>query len=413
MTRGERIAALAGLVAISMAALFERGLEWQGEWDWTLASASDTTVLTGPAIAAVAAWLACSRHGLRSVTEAAPRGWLVPVRWTVSATALGLAALAVTTLVAVTATLVYPHGGPVDPLVFVEPPVYLAAYAAVGAVTGTRIPHPVTAVLIAPVTFVVAMVAGDHVTLDFLRATLGATASLAGLRWSGLTALGAVAGLAGVVGVSTLLALGARAPRAPKVALAAATLPFLTTSIVISHTHGTYPWVPSNESATVCAGDAPVVCVMPSNRAPLPALAAQVHRLASYLRDAGATVPARFRESLWPIKDPTIGYFDLNEGAKTTVNTELAADVLVTPSDCPAYSSMTGAPYLASVGRQLIKDWLRTQVGDLKEPTWGGKEGAWLRSPLAAQHAWIARTYAQLAACDFHDIKRAWKVERR
>jgi len=409
MSRAEQVISFTVLLAVSLFVLYSRGGEWQGDWNWTLSYAMGTTVLTGPVAAAIAAWLAASRHGLRVMTDPAPRGWLVGARWAGEAWLAGMAALVATTVVASVYTLIVPHGGPIDMLNFAEAPVLLAAYAAMGAAAGILLPHPVTAVLMAPLTFLAAMVGAEYITFDFLRATIMSTGSVAGLRWSGLTVLEAVTGLAAVTCVLIALTFGVSAHRLAMVALASVGIALLGASAAVSHTHGTEQWEPSGEFATECAGTAPVVCVMPSNVGALAALAPEVDRLAAYLRRAGATVPQRFEQSLLGVKDPSIGGFDLNEGGLTRVDPELAAAILSTPSDCPAYRSFNSPPPdIAFTARDLIKAWILRQAGehvDLDD----GHERTWQRSSPAAQRAWVVRTYAQLAACDLRHLRPPWK----
>lgn len=410
MSRAEQVISLVVLLAVSLFALYNRGGEWQGEWNWTLSYAMGTTVLTGPVAAAIAAWLAASRHGLRAMTDPAPRGWLVGARWAGEAWLAGMVALVATTAVAVADTLLIPHGGPVDLLLVVEAPVLLAAYVAMGAAAGTLLPHSVTAVLMAPLTFLIAMVANKHDTLDRLRATIADTASPAGSRLSGLWVLGVVAGLTGLVCLLIVLTIGLRPRRPFTLALAAGGLVLFIVSAAVSRTHGLEEWVPSGEAATACAGTAPVVCVLPGHVAALPAVAAEIDRLAPYLAGAGASVPRRFDESLWDAKrDPSVGSFELNYGATTTVDADLAASALATPSDCPAYSSFESPPPdIAFTARDLIKAWILRQAGehvDIED----GHERTWQRSSPAAQRAWVVRTYAQLAACDLRHLRPPWK----
>lgn len=259
----------------------------------------------------------------------------------------------------------------------------------------------------APLTFLAAMVGSEHVSVDFLRATIESTGSLAGARWSPLSVCGAIAGLAGLAAVSISLGFG-RGPRRVATAAVAAGVGLLLVSELISHTHGTDPWEPSDESATSCAGTAPVVCVMPSHFGALSALAPAVDRLAPYLRRAGAQVPSTFAEFSYGLTtDPAYGSFDLNDGAKTRVDAEVAADALATPSDCPAYSSDDGPPYAAFTARHLIASWLVRQAGE-SIPAQSTHEDAWLRSSPSAQRAWVARTYAQLAGCDLRALHAPW-----
>lgn len=410
MSRAERTISILTLLTVALFTLYDRGGEWRGEWNWSITYAMGTTVLTGPVVAAIAAWLGWNRHGLRAATDSAPQGWLVALRHGAAAWLLGLTALVAATAVAIGATLLVPHGGPIDPLSFAEAPFLLAAYAALGAVAGFLVPHPVTAVLMAPLTFLAAMVGSEHVSVDFLRATIESTGSPAGTRLSPLSVCGAIAGLAGLAAVSISLGFG-RGPRRVATAAVAAGVGLLLVSELISHTHGTDAWEPSDESATSCAGTAPVVCVMPSHVGALSALAPEVDRLAPYLGRAGATVPARFEESLWRVGDPSVGAFYLEDGARTHADAEQAADVLTMPSDCPAYSSDDGPPYAAFTARHLIASWLVRQAGE-SIPAQSTHEDAWLRSSPSAQRAWVARTYAQLAACDLRALRAPWPKSR-
>lgn len=111
MSRAERAISILTLLAVALFTLYDRGGEWRGEWDWSIAYAMGTTVLTGPVVAAIAAWLGWNRHGLRAATDSAPRGWLVALRHGAAAWFLGLTALVGATAVAIGATLLVPHGG--------------------------------------------------------------------------------------------------------------------------------------------------------------------------------------------------------------------------------------------------------------------------------------------------------------
>lgn len=407
MSRIERSIALAALLAVSLYLLFGNGGEWRGEWSWSIYYALGTTVLTAPLVAGLAAWLASSRHGSRAITDAAPRGWLTATYWATAAWALGMAALLGTVVVAVVATALTAHGGPIDTRGWGLAPLTLAAFAAAGAAAGTLVPHPVTAVMVAPMSFLAAMVGSKHDSFAFLRISLPSTGSLAGVRWSDATVLGSMAGLAGVLLAGLAVCLHGRPRRVAGPLSGACAVALLATSFVTSHAYGSYEYTASDERATACAGHAPEVCVMPSHVAALAALAAETDRLAPYLQRTGARLPARFAEAPWTNADTSVGAFGLNDGARTRVDAALAAEVLARPADCPAYSADTAPPEIAFTAPHLIASWLVQQAGGTPDVQ-SDQEAAWLRSPAAGQRSWVAQAYRLLTACDVAHLRTPW-----
>src|SRR4029079_17943894 len=112
-------------------------------------------------------------------------------------------------------------------------------------------------------------------------------------------------------------------------------------SVLESDGHERYRYDTSGPEWT-CRGELPRVCLDVETTRPLEAVAAEMHRQAAALVDAGIDVPDTFDQAV-PAAVPRAGHgiveFLVLDDLRQTANPTMVAESLATPTLCPQFSS--------------------------------------------------------------------------
>ncbi|MBO9524024.1 MAG: hypothetical protein J7518_21010 [Nocardioidaceae bacterium] len=404
-------AVLVVVVGLEVLVVAGHGTPWRGEWNWTLDHLVGTTVLTGPAVGAFAAWLAAGERSRATLNDGAFRGWMVPARMAAVAALTGLAGFALGLVAGLLATATVPHGGPFAGWFLAIVPLLLACYAALGAIAGHLWPQRIVVVLVAPALFLLGTAAALGIGPNVLRQG-PTTGSLAGTTWD-----------AGVVAFQELCLLGVTLAAlvvpavllgvAPKVArgVLAGALALAVVGVAGLEVGGDYSFVSSGERPSACAERAPRVCLAPSHRRSLGPVAGQLQRVGAVLADAGAAVPATYVEEIPGYRgSPGSGLVILPAHANVDRYPLFAAShAIALPAPCPAWSAEKPPPESAFAARELIASWVQTRLGNDQPPVFSPEAGAWLRSaPAATQQDWVVAAFDALRSCRLDQIRLPW-----
>lgn len=413
MTRIDRRYAGAFVVVLALGGLvlFGTGAPWRGEWNWTLDHAVGSTVLTGPAISFLAAWLSAEQRQRATLHDSTVRGWLVPARAAGIAAGIGILGFGLALAAAVLATATVDHGGPFTWWFLGIVPPLCAAYATLGAIAGHFVPHRVVVVLTGPAMFIAGMLADLGLGPNVLRQ--GPTSgSLAGTVWDPSVVAYQAAVL---IGVTVLAVIGPALVLSvvPRLSwpTAAAGIALAMIGLVGLERGGDYSLEYSDERPTACAGRVPRVCVAPSNQRSLEPVSRQFQRVGKVLTKAGAPVPETYLAAL-----PTFpgrhgdGFFTLPSSGNIAHYSLLeAAQAVTTPEPCAAWYGEIGPPVGAYVARELIATWILDELGqDL--PGFSEQVDKWVREASAAdQRKWVVRLFDQLRTCQLAEIRMPWR----
>lgn len=386
---------------------------WRGEWNWTFDTITGSTVLTGPLIAAMGAWLAMQARQLGSVTEATPRSWAVSWRVAFELWLIGLASYALTIIVAVSVTGLSVHGGTKEVWALAIGPLVLAMCTAAGVLAGTLAPYRLTSIIIGLAVFLFGAF-GPSPVANLLRHG-PTTGSLAGLRYDPAVWSGQAAAILGITGLILAALLLPNRGRVRPLLLATGITGLILSSVGIAVVldTGSERFKISTESATACAGTAPTVCLAPSNRFLLSQTAAGLQRGAERLRAKGLTPPSRY-EQLLPGYRPAEG-----SGMITRLPFYTSSDdqswiwtSLLTPGACTFWTDPSHAPPDAVFESQaLLEAWV-VKGNAAGGTAWSPEARRWLASSDSpGALAWAQRTFHALEACELSQISLPYGQE--
>lgn len=399
------------VLAVEVAVLFwTNGSPWRGEWNWTLDYTVGTTVLTGPLIGGFAAWVCADDRRRGLLVDSTTRGWLAPVRTAAVAVALGTLAFVVALVAALVATYTVPHGGPVTwwlPLVVLP---VLALNALLGAAVGHLYPQRVLVVLVPPALFVLGALGDFDLGPRILRQG-PTTGTLAGQDFNGDQIGRHVVIMAGLL-VLLVAAQAVRRRVRTTAAVVVAVLGATAVVVVGSQTSGQSAdrLVATRERPTACAGEAPRVCLLPSNRRSLEPVRRQLHRAIRPLLEIGADVPELFVDA-GPLHPGPMdaGVVQLFEANVDHFPLEFAARSVAMPAPCPAWYADTPPAEAAFEAQSLVSSWLLVRMG---RPliAWSPEAEDWLRhTEVEAQGPVIAEIFEQLRTCRLDAITVPWE----
>ncbi|MGK5684875.1 hypothetical protein [Actinoplanes sp. URMC 104] len=409
MKRGSGLWLLPVFLAVDLLALFSRGLQWQGEWAWTVDWANGGTVLLGPLLAGVVAYdvQRLGNPSANTATTASLRGPNVPLHVSVADWVWAAAAHALTLIGALTATaLTSPSGSlPLLPL----PLGFLAllAFAALGALTGTFIRSMIAAPLATIGCFALTYLGATGAVPKVFRVG-GVTGTLVGLRYSVPVNAWITVVLIAVIAVTAVVVVYRRSvlTRSRQWVAGGLALALLVTGWVMLDVRGDYRFEPQRSAISFrCAGSAPQVCMAVGTTRPLPALAAAMHEQAAPLTALGISLPARYNQDVANVApDPRAGIFYLavEEVNAPQPDPVAIADYLSTPAPCPQFTSPDAPPEEALYARAILADVIRQKnnlpTGLLLED----KAKAWISS--SAVTAWTKQTFNALSTCDLANV---------
>lgn len=412
MTTLRRRCAVALVVVLGLGLLVVagHGTPWRGEWNWTLDHLVGTTVLTGPVVGALAAWLSADERGRALVNDATVRGWLVPVRIAGAATLTGLLGFVIALAGGVIATVTVPHGGPFAAWFLGIVPLLFAAYAGIGSIVGHLWPHRITVVMVAPGLFLLGTAASLGIGPNVLRQG-PTTGTLAGTTWNASVVAFQAACLLGVALVAVAVpALVLRSRPTITRLLAAVGVGLAGVGVIGLEAGGDDSLTLSGERPSVCAGSGPRVCLAASHRRSLDPVARQLHRVGAVLADAGATVPETYLEEL-PGYHGRLdsGLLILPSDANVSRYPLFAAThAIALPAPCPAWSAETAPPEAAFESQELIASWIASRLGK-DQPAYSPQAADWLRrTPEAAQRTWVVAAFDHLRACHLDELRLPW-----
>ncbi|WP_370249013.1 hypothetical protein [Nocardioides sp.] len=398
--------ALLPLLVASALVLQNGGWPWRGDWNWTIDTIAGSTVLTGPLVGGLAAWMVVRAAALRPLTDTTPRRAWVVVRQAGLAAGLGLVAYALTALVAVAITLAVPHGGDAGWAALVIGPLVLAACAMTGAALALHLPHPLTALAVPVGLFLLGDLA-PRPGPELLRHG-PVTGSLAGLRFDLAVIAWHSLALAGLTALLTLAALPSRdtspLPRA-RAALLVAGLLTGGTGTILTMSSPPERFVITAERPDVCAGTPVQVCLPAAQQRQLDRILPGVQQVAARLTAAGAALPDRFEAALPGYRPPPeVGLLARGISDDLPTDPSALAALLMRPSPCPDYFDPTARPgdEYAFATELLIAVAVATEP----DAVITGPERAWLQqTDPAERRSWVARTYSALRACDLEAVR--------
>lgn len=415
MTRRSLAVLALPFAAITAFVLITVGSGWVGSWQATIDVVVGSTVLTGPVVAAVAAWLMAGEVKLEPVTRVAPRGPAVPRRvfaqvWLVTGSLYLLAAA-----IALALTLSQPHGGEFQGWVVVVGLGVLGIGSAAGVAAGALFPFRVTVLLVGPVLFLAGTFGPSP-----LRAVLRfgpATGSLAGLQFDSGHALRLLGMAAGLIMVGVAVAIGGRLQHVGFAALRwrigvvvvlvvglVGTVTAAAAGGLISGRDGDR-LTRSGERASACSGRSPAICVAPSEQRLLPRLDAQLRPWARELSRV-AVLPARYQVALPGVRPPQSSGLIRSSLLQSEERGRAAAQSVVMLASCPAFfDPTTPPPDRVFAVQALLTEWLVVRRGGRAEP-WSAGSAAWLRRPDApAALQWVRETSSQLRSCQLDRVR--------
>lgn len=383
---------------------------WIGEWNWTVDTITGTTVLTGPLAAAAAAWLAMDAARLAPLTAATPRAWAIPGRQALQVALLAWGVYAVGAAAALAITALSVHGGPADLGTLALGPAVLALCALIGTTAGTLAPYRLTSLLAGAGVFLFGAF-GPDLPANLLRHG-PSSGSLAGLRYDpvvaaaqGLALLGLIVVLVGALPVLA----GSRRRRLVAASIGLGVLGATVTGVALTVVAGTdgERFALGDERADACRGEAPRVCVAPSNRVLLDRTARALRQGAERMRAKGLEPAARY-EQLLPGRRPSSGAGMLTRLApyEDSQDRSWVWAGLLTPAACAEWTDPTRPPPDAVFEAQsLLEAWI-VAGAEAADSAWSADARAWLaRSDSGEARAWARTTYDALRSCDLAAIR--------
>lgn len=399
------------LLGISVFALLQLRHVWPGQWGSTLDMVTGTTVLTGPLTAAFAGSVALGLHRMAEVADSTPRGVLVPYRAALHAWAWSFLGYAAVASVALAVTFSRPHGGPLQSWVLMIGPAVLLVCAFLGVLAVRAWPHRMAVVLVAPVVFVLTGF-GPAPYADLLRPgpTTGSLAGLAFARDHGLLQLTCLLGMAGVL-VVVLLPWSRSSLRIGTAAALTVCVGVVVVSGAALAGSEAARLLADDERPTACAGNAPRVCLAPSERRGLARTAAPMAAAARELQEIGIDLPGRY-EQLLPGYRPGVDVGMIGVSAETgRLSLAQAAENIATPAGCAAWTDPSQPPPDGAFnGQRLVVNWVLVRAGARPDP-WSRAERDWLRTAdSAAAQEQVRRIVGQLRSCDLEAIRLPWSA---
>jgi hypothetical protein len=402
------------LVVVQAFCLLQRGTPWLGEWDWTVDWAGGVTVITAPLLGGCTAfemlrWRAVPTWSLlRQTPRGGSAGWLcaLPVL------AIGVAVHVVATAAVLVATVTAgaePALGAVPALLL--PVVALAAAVFIGAATAALWPSLLSVPVAAAIVFALTAFPDDVRLPDVFRVG-GTTGSLVGLTWDGRQQAAALAVLLSVTVFAAVVVQARDSGRGvPPRTLLIASSAALIASVVAAELA---------PSSRLRASDVPIryacetsshveVCLASQTSRQLHWLADEVVRQSTPLSAIGVTLPRRYQQ--------VVPYRRLPGGVAPvllepdTVNArrgdaQRIPDLLAMPALCAADTAEVPPPQEVFVARAAIAAWISVRTGQSEASDYRVEVfGDWVARSGPAQEAWIRTTYAQLAACDYGDVR--------
>lgn len=408
-----RVALAVTLVAAGLVPVLSRQAQWLGSWKLALDWGTSSLILLGPVAAGIACgvYVRLRRAGIADLLgqSARPwRGWTAPALavWVLGSGAMVALCLSATTAAWLAGATAYPRlGWVILPALSV-----LGAQVAIGALIGSLTGHYWAVPWAAVGTFFLFLLTKLGV-IPVVFDTGAATGTLVGETFSphwfvvqGVLALGITAT---VLALShwTLFRTSSVLWKATTGAMAAAAA---FTLIAVEPPPDRYEPTASVDYA--CRDGRPVVCLTEDAKRPLDDLAAKMQRLAGSLVAAGAPLPDRFvRYPPGVEPDPGAGAVRLfvEEQLASEVGYDAAAESLVTPAVCTAYSSdeagVLPEEYFA-VSSILVR-WILVQDGHESAPSADDAQAGWWAQPTEEQYPWVRTTYDALRDCRLDDLR--------
>ncbi len=402
------------LIATTAYALWAFDHRWIGQWAWTIDSITGSTVLTGPLVAALTAWALMEASRLKPITSSTSRVREIPWRLALEVWVVAVAVYVVAAVVALAITAFADHGGPFQVWVLAIGPAVLAVCALVGAVAGHLAPYRLTSILIGAGVFFFGAFAASPFA-DLLRHG-PSSGSLGGLQFdSGVWLLQflALIGIAvALIGLLPMLAGQRRGAVLPVIVAAGVVLAVGAAIAVGNGGSSDRRFEASGEGPTACAGDAPEVCVAPSDKVLLKRTAEAMDQGAEKMRAKGLNPPARYEYTLpgrEASKDAGVlirlaPYGSSNDKSWIWTN-------LLTPAGCEFWTDSSQAPSDQVFEAQaLLEAWIVKGV-DASKTAWSDQARAWLAtSNEPAAKSWAVSTFKALENCTPDAIKLPYSV---
>lgn len=396
-------------LAVDLLALFSRGLQWQGEWAWTVDWANGGTILLGPLLAGVVAY-DVQRLGSPSANTAmtaALRGPQVPLQIGIANWIWAAAAHALTLVVAVAATAATSPSGSIPLLLLPIGFIALLAFAALGALVGSLIRSLIAAPIATVACFALTYLGATGVVPKAFRIG-GVSGTLVGLRYSESVNSWIAAMLIAVTGLAALVAVyrWSALLRSTQWVTGGLSVALLATAWTVLQVNGDYRFEPQRTAVSFrCAGSAPEVCMAVGTTRQLSTLAAAMHEQAAPLTALGIALPDRYYQdvaNVAPHQGAGVFYLAVEEVNAPMPDPVVIADYLTVPAPCPQFTSHDAPPEEALYARSIVADVIR-QKNDL--PTgllMDDKAKAWMSS--GDVDAWTKQTFDALTTCNLARI---------
>jgi hypothetical protein len=380
------------------------GVPWLGIWKMAIDWVAGAYVLIGPIGAGLVAWDMSRMRatGWDRVVCSTPRGlrgWLAPA---VSVAILGL--LADLALAGMVTAVTLSQGSSLAPrqlAVLASAASVFLLDIAIGAFIGTRFPGPWAPPGAALLVFGSFVLSASAAVPELFR-TGGVTGSLVGQGYDLVTlALYCAFAIpaAVLVGWATLRTVTSWRPK-PMLVLAA--IAAVTGSgLLVERNPDRYVYLPT---PVTCVSAAPAVCMATETQRPIQAVAAELHRLAAPLVQAGAILPARWTQSIpgqdLPADSGVLVFVNAGEGASRADPPAVLVS-LVNPAPCPELEAQV-PPRGALTSQRLLGSWISVHAGD-EHPSAGTRFGRWVTSPAAT--TWAVDTFERLRTCQLDALR--------
>lgn len=408
--RGSGLWLLPVFLAVDLLALFSRGLQWQGEWAWTVDWANGGIILLGPLLAGVVAHNV-QRLGspfANTAMTATVRGPLVPLHIGIATWMWAAAAHALTLVVAVAATAATsPSGSPHLLLPLSIGFLALLAFAALGALAGSLIRALVAAPIATVSCFALTYLGATGVVPEAFRIG-GVTGSLVGLRYSESVNAWMAVMLIAVIGFAAFVAVYRRSVlvRSSQWVAGGLSVALLATAWIVLQVNGDYRFEPQRTAVSFrCAGAAPQVCMAVGTTRQLPALAAAMHAQAAPLTALGISLPDRYYQdvvNVAPHQDAGVFYLAVDEVNAPKPDPVVVADYLSTPAPCPQFTSPDAPPEEALYARAILADVIRQKNNFPTGLLMDDRAKAWMSS--GEVNTWTKHTFDALISCNLAGI---------
>jgi hypothetical protein len=392
------------LLAAGVVALVLGGVPWLGVWKMAIDWVAGAYVLIGPLSAGLVAWDMSRMRATRwdrvvCSTPRGLRGWLEPalMMWAIGVLA-DLALAAAVTVVTLSQGSVF---APRQLAILASGASVYLLDVAIGAYIGTRLPGPWAPPMAALLVLGLFVFSSSSGIPDLFR-TGGVTGTLVGQAYDlGTLAVYCAFSLTAVVlvGWATLRHVSEWRPHVVLVVAALSAL--VATGLLVQRHPDRYVYV---ATPVTCFGAEPTVCMAAETRRPLEAVAAELHRLAEPLVQAGAILPTRWTQSIGgqevPADSGVLLFINADEGA-SRADSQAVLVSLVTPARCPELGS-ANPPARALAVRPVLATWIAVHAGD-EVPNPATKVGRWVNTGGAT--IWAVDTFEKLRTCRLGELR--------